>query len=395
MSPSPPTKMASKDKSMPFGDEDPELDLAKLESISDMDTDTVSLHSKMDTMIGLMRKMMKCMDSHQKTSTKEFQDLKEENQCLKLKVAEADGKMIRMAKKINDLQDKCENLQLRSMNKNVLIYNIKEHQGEDIYQVVHDVLTTKLKLPEELIHSEKNPVAPVQVDVAHRIGKPSARDRPIVVQLALRRGKEIIFSYAKNLRDTSISISEQLPSQMRERREAQLGHFKKLREEHRHHENVHVRLTRDKLLVNSKPVKNCFESNTLQDAHNPPINPIKFEDMVHTKIFEQSQSYFQGHVYTVNTVAEASAAWSALLQDPEVAKAHHISYAYSISDETGETSGQSDDGETGASELIKTVIEDKKLTNVFLAVSRLHNGPNLGKKRFEIIRATALDALVN
>ena len=78
-----------------------------------------------------------------------------------------------------------------------------------------------------------------------------------------------------------------------------------------------------------------------------------------------------------------------------MAKAHHISYAYSISDETGETSGQSDDGETGASELIKTVIEDKKLTNVFLAVSRLHNGPNLGKKRFEIIRATALDALVN
>ena len=314
---------------------------------------------------------------------------------MKLKVAEADGKMTRMAVRINDLKNKYEDLQLRSMNKNILIYNIKEQQEEDIYSIVHDVLTTKLKIPEKLIHSEKYPAAPVQVDVAHRIGKPGGRERPIVVQFTLRRGKEIIFSYVKNLRDTGISISEQLPSQMRERREAQFGHFKRLREEHRHHANVRVRLIRDKLLVNNKPVKNCFENNTLQLVHDPQITPIKFKDMVHTEIFEKSQSYFQGHVYTVNTTAEAAAARSALLQDPEVAKAHHISYAYLISDETGETSGQSDDGETGASEILRTVIEEKKLTNLFLAVSRLHNGPNLGKKRFEIIRTTALDVLEN
>ena len=74
VSPSPPIKMASKDKSMPFEELDPGLDLAKLESISDMDSDTGSLHFKMNTMIGLMRKMMKFLDSHQK-----IQDLKEEN----------------------------------------------------------------------------------------------------------------------------------------------------------------------------------------------------------------------------------------------------------------------------------------------------------------------------
>ena len=95
----------------------------------------------------------------------------------------------------------------------------------------------------------------------------------------------------------------------------------------------------------------------------------------------------------MKTIAEANASLATLLQNPDVAKPHHISYAYSITNEIEDVIGQSDDGETGTSDVLKTIIQERNLTNIFLSVSRCHNGPNLGKKRFEIIRATALDAL--
>ena len=93
------------------------------------------------------------------------------------------------------------------------------------------------------------------------------------------------------------------------------------------------------------------------------------------------------------SIAEAKASLSALLQNPDVRKAHHIIYAYSTVDGNVTVDGHSDDGETGASNILKTVIEEKGLNNIFISVSRCHNGPNLGKRSFEIIRSTALDVL--
>ena len=396
ISPSPPVKMANKETSMLMENMSPGLDVNKLESMSDMDTDTASLHSKMDTMMVLMKQMMQSFTQHQVSTTEEFQKLKDENQHLQLRLAEAEGKMTRMNLKIATLRDKCEDLHLRSMSRNILIYNIKEQEHEDIYAVVYDVLSNKLKIPDNYIHSERNPTAPVQVDIAHRIGKPGHRVRPIVVQLVLRRGKELIFRYVKNLKDMDISISEQLPPEMRERREVQFSHFKHLRDQYKHDSSKRVRLTRDKLFVNNKLVPCSFETNTLQMAKDQGSATFKYDDLAHTKTYEHSLSYFQGHVHKVKTIAEANASLAALLQNPDVAKAHHISYAYSITNETENDCiiGQSDDGETGASDILKTIIQERGLTNIFLSVSRCHNGPNLGKKRFEIIRATVLDALL-
>ena len=79
----------------------------------------------------------------------------------------------------------------------------------------------KLKISEQYMQSKQNPVAPVQVDIAHQIGRPGIKGRPIVVQLALRRGKDIIFSHVKNLKGSGVFITEQLPADMREKRDAQ------------------------------------------------------------------------------------------------------------------------------------------------------------------------------
>ena len=259
--------------------------------------------------------------------------MKDENQELQLRLAEAEGKMTRMSIKITTLRDKCEDLHLRSMNRNILIYNMKEQQGEDIYAVVYDVFSKKLKIPDSYIHSERNPTAPVQVDIAHCIGKPGNRVRPIVVQLVLQHGKELVFRYVKNLKGMDISITEQLPPEMRERREVQLNHFKHLRDQYKHDSNKRVRLIRDKLFVNNKLIPYSFETNILQMAKDQGSATFKYDDLTHTKTYEHSLSYFQGHAHKVKTIAKANTSLATLLQNPDVAKAHHISHAYSITND--------------------------------------------------------------
>ena len=298
-----------------------------------------------------------------------------------------------MSTSMDKLSKTCEDLQLRSMNRNIVIHNIQERQGEDIYETVADVFRNKLKIPEHLLHSNHNPSAPVQIDVAHRLGRSGVKARPIVVQLVLRRGKDVIFGHVKNLKGSRVSISEQLPSEMRERRDAQFMKYKQLREEHQNNQSVRVKLTKDKLLLNNKIVENNFERNSLSTASPPEIYPIRFQDILHTDVSEYSQSYFQGHLNTVTSIAEAKASLSALLQNSDVAKAHHITYAYSILDGGNTTDGQSDDGEIGASDILQTIIKEKGLTNIFVAVSRCHSGPNIGKKRFEMIKTAALNVI--
>ena len=96
---------------------------------------------------------------------------------------------MRMDSEIARLKAKCEDLQLRSMSHNILIHNVQEERGKN-----------SLKMPKQLLNSEEHPAAPVLIDVAHRIGKPGWRLRPIVMKSALQRGKETIFRYIKILK---------------------------------------------------------------------------------------------------------------------------------------------------------------------------------------------------
>ena len=183
----------------------------------------------MDTVIGFLPQMMLRFDNYKKYTNDEVSELKWENLHLNIKVQEAEGHITRMSRDINKLNSQCEELQLRTINSNILNRTLTEQHSDNIYEVVHDVFANKLKIPNNLLHSPTNPVAPIQVDIAHRMGKTGKKARPIVVKLVLRRGIDIVLNHARNLKGTTISICEQLPSEMRERRDAQLCKFKSLK----------------------------------------------------------------------------------------------------------------------------------------------------------------------
>ena len=55
--------------------------------------------------------------------------------------------------------------------------------------------------------------------------------------------------------------------------------------------------------------------------------------------------------------------------------------------------GHSDDGEWAASKILINQLLEKQMTNCLVAVSRVHQGPNLGKMRFGIISRVAAEAI--
>ena len=69
-------------------------------------------------------------------------------------------------------------------------------------------------------------------------------------------------------------------------------------------------------------------------------------------------------------------------------------YAYRTSNDDGICkTGNSDDGECGGSSILVKLMRDEKVENMFVAVSRIHRGPNLGKRRFELIEQACADVL--
>ena len=178
---------------------------------------------------------------------------------------------------------------------------------------------------------------------------------------------------------------------MRERRDAQLDALKTYKGIHKD-SGTKVKLVKDKLLVGQQVVANPFETNKLQSV--PTDNIPSFSDITHTQIKEHTRSFFQGHAARVNSFKEAAAVKQALYQSPHIANSDHLVYAYAITDESGiRITGNSDDGEWAASRLLSDLIAHKIESNIFIAVSRRHEGPNLGRIRFTIISKIAEEAL--
>ena len=183
---------------------------------------------------------------------------------------------------------------------------------------------------------------------------------------------------------------------MTERRSVQKDALKKYKDIYRDTDKQ-IKLVRDELLVGSKVMGEALATNPLTSA--PCSVPVNEAVVTHTNTKEENGSKFQGHAKTVHTITEAAAVKDALFQLPAVSQCDHVIYANSITDISGiKISGHNDGGEWAASKLLANLIEERGLTNVFLSVTRKHDGSNLGQRRFALITEIgnrALDMLNN
>ena len=329
-----------------------------------------------------------------------IKDLEQENIALKEQCYATQGKVARLEMKNVEMKQKLLDMECREMSRNLMFYNVPEHQNETqmtLRDKIYQIILENMSVPRNLVFTPDNPSGEIRIDTIHRVGKfARGKERPIVVKFLTQFGRDQLMSknHLDELRKSSrnkVRISEQFPPEIKERRSSQIEKLKALREEHKD-TNMKITLIKDKISVNKTILPDTlFERSSLPSSS--PIS-IHYNKMTHSNPLEENGSTFMAHKAQVSSKSEATAARNAIFQNPELAKSSHIIYAYKITSPLGQTeSGFSDDGENNAGKLLLDMIDDRKISNVFLCITRLKQGPNIGKIRFELIRKAATEAL--
>ena len=325
--------------------------------------------------------------------TREIGALKTDNLNLKSGLASANGKIAFLENQVERAKKKIGELEWKEMQNDLVFYNVEESLDISDEGVAVNEMTNNLRIKTDLIYSDSNQGGQIKIDNVFRMGKRlSEKYRPLVVSLTTQKAKRLVMEhYRKAQKTIQTRIADHLPSEMREHRTVHRESYQKYKKLY-HDTDTKVKLIKDKLIVGSKVVEEPFQNNPL--VSSPTNFPKPHSSLKHTELKEINGSTFQGHAGSVTTVAEAASAKDSLFQISTVAHSDHVIYAYSIMDPSGmKIVGNNDGGEWAASKMLVNLIEEKGLTNIFLAVTRKHAGPNLGRKRFTYITKMATKAI--
>ena len=169
----------------------------------------------------------------------EIDDLKKENESMKVSQAKTEERVETLERERNALRDKVIDLQARSMRDNLLFFNMPENKDENTTEMIHEILETKLGIEDAR--------AKVKIDRSHRIGKKRAgnnKPRPIVVKFNWHQDKEFVRINARKLKGTKIGVAEQFPEEIESVRKTLYPELKKAKAE-----GKKAVMVRDKLYI--------------------------------------------------------------------------------------------------------------------------------------------------
>ena len=280
--------------------------------------------------------------------------------------------------RMKKLEAQVETVEYHQKKVNLVIYNLDENQGENPKTIVSNFFTSILKVSNEDIPK-------IKVDVAHRIGYRSGRGpRQMLVKLRTLDSKVNLMGYVKNLQGTKFSISQQLPKEMQERRSAQITQLKQARA---NNPGVTCKLVKDKLIVGNEVINPNFEDNPLSPQTTANFSKT-LQKIRSSNIMNEKRSRFQAHAMDITCREDAEEGLAAVIKNHPAAT--HRVYAFKYTDPmTGlEVTGNSDDGEWGASRHILQSLRQAG-TSKLIVITRYYGGLKLGYRRFEIYRMAA------
>ena len=264
-----------------------------------------------------------------------IQESPNESAGIKEQLLATQGKVARLELKNQTLENKLVEFESRLFEKDLAFYNVDEQQHETeqslkttIYNTIKDIM----KVPITQIFSKINPTGDVRIDTVSRVGRYNQeRKRPVIVTFISKCARNMTYSkvYTANLKTplTTIRVAEHYPAIIREKRQAQIDSLKELRIAHKEVDTT-VTMNKDKILIDGK-FKDTFnfERNTLGTL--TPFS-IHYDKIAHTEKITDKGSTFQGHILPVTTLNEAIATKNALLQNPDLSAATHLTYAYTM-----------------------------------------------------------------
>ena len=281
-------------------------------------------------------------------------------------------------KRVSNLQKNHLDLQSRQMEDNLLFYNIPEKHtnDENVEDTVRHFLSKEMNIPDSTMKE-------IYIDRCHRIGKKDTNKcRAIVAKLATSLSKQIILGHGKHLAGKKFSVSQQQPREYEERRKQLIPIYQKARVN-----KVPARWFKDKLFVNDKLLE--VTKDTVKDINIDVMALATSLKVKRDPHMETNGSTFQGSSVNITCTEEIIPAIHAITKDTRSARGTHNMYAYRIKHGDNITEHFEDDGEYGAGRRILSLMQDNNMVGTLICVTRWHFGPNIGPKRFELIKKAA------
>ena len=330
----------------------------------------------LETFIEYVRKDFDEMKKSITFMTDENKDLRKKVTDLEKRQRLSEGLINRLQQQINQQEDTITDLKCRSMRDNLLFNGIQEDENETwekTKEKVYNFMTNELKM-----------TTPANIDRAHRLGKPGTNPRPIVAKMMSSSDKDAIFKYVKNLKGKKhLSVSEQFPAEVQERRKQLWPLYKQAKE----NKTNNVKWNVDKLIINGKTHTAKGDNLSID-----PETDLEDVNIAHTTIRKVEGSTFIGHAALIDNVDDVNKVIANLLQDKALTTANHTFYAYRVGRAANIKEGHRDDREHGAGSTLKRWLQDSGKTNIIVIGSRWFGGTHMGPRRFDVFKELAEDA---
>lgn len=305
---------------------------------------------------------------------KEIRDLQEDNETLATKLKEYEGRLIRCEKQITEAKEETIDLKIRSMNNNVVFYNIPENNDtrEDCIKTIDHFLKSHMRIEDTHVRNQ------IQFERVHRMGqKQNGKCRPIVAKCVNGIAKSTIFSYVKNLKGKPFGVADQYPTEVTERRNYLSEQYRQAKRQ-----NQNTKWVKEGLLINGQLIKKPNDREIFASSLHEPTAP---SDIKHTEVFTEMNSSFQGHAVKIQEQSEVIPTLNKLFANHTIAKANHNSYAYILKSKGKIISNSNDDGEFGAGKRMLNYLQQENVGNIMVVVTKWSGPQRMGPKRFQCI----------
>lgn len=325
-----------------------------------------------------------CLAQNYDENASELETLRAENSHLREEVQLLKSIVINLDRKVTQNQNDIVDLKSRSMKHNILIHNLAEEDGENLFIKIPALIKEHLGVDTKFSNIHRN-----------GWGK-QEKPRSITGRLINFPDKEKILSAHKERKDKvpklPFYITPQQPIQITENRKKLVEVSTKYRED-----NVRTRILGNKLVFQNgtvyrdKVTKPRAEDLLLMDEDEKQKSESL--DTVKSGPVTEAGNKFSATAAEADTYAKVRSFYKKVVSDPECARADHNIIVYRFRDQSGKIhEDYQDDGEYGAGRKILKAMHDNNVENAAVVVTRVF-AKHIGLRRFSIMEEAAITAL--
>ena len=285
------------------------------------------------------------------------EELVDQVKSLKNTVDILSAKLDKCEIKLGQMHVELDDMRAHSMRHNLIFtfdrnsVPYKESSGENCVALIRSFLASVLGIDN---------AQEMYIPVAHRLGRRSTVNiRPIIANFPIDRELEAIMKHTNRLRDTRHFIAKQLTAKQRERKQFVLPVYQDLKG----NPDNQAKLVGDKLFVKGN-LQTKYLAPKLPTAKGTVTSTI----LVAGDTVEDAGSTFHGYAASVKSTQDVSDVLNKANNNPTLAAANHLIYAFRIGDKDGNIKMENfhSDGDYGVGlKLLKHMQSENIVNRVF------------------------------